>query len=181
MPIAFICRIRRSSPLRSVGDSLLLNDGRLRVEAIEVDRRTASVTKVIFGGMLSDRKGLNLPDTVVPDSGAHRQRTAPISISPANLGVDWIALSFVQRPDDVAEARKLIAGRAGVMAKIEKPSALHDTWRNPRDFRLRSWWRAAISASNCRSKPCRRARSRSPARRARPAGRSSSPPRCSNR
>jgi len=105
-----------------VGDSLLLNDGRLRVEAIEVSPQRI-VTRVIFGGTLSDRKGLNLPDTVVPIPALTDKDRSDLDFA-ANLGVDWIALSFVQRPDDVAEARKLIAGRAGVMAKIEKPSAL---------------------------------------------------------
>ena len=105
-----------------VGDSLLLNDGRLRVEAIEVSPQRI-VTQVIFGGMLSDRKGLNLPDTVVPIPALTEKDRSDLDFA-ANLGVDWIALSFVQRPEDVAEARKLIRGRAGVMAKIEKPSAL---------------------------------------------------------
>ena len=105
-----------------VGDSLLLNDGRLRVEAIEVSPHRI-VTRVVFGGTLSDRKGLNLPDTVVPIPALTEKDRSDLDYA-ANLGVDWIALSFVQRPDDVAEARKLIAGRAGVMAKIEKPSAL---------------------------------------------------------
>ncbi|MBL8893997.1 MAG: pyruvate kinase [Rhizobiales bacterium] len=105
-----------------VGDSLLLNDGRLRVEAIEVSPQRI-VTRVIFGGTLSDRKGLNLPDTVVPIPALTEKDRSDLDFA-ANLGVDWIALSFVQRPEDVAEARKLIRGRAGVMAKIEKPSAL---------------------------------------------------------
>ncbi|MFO0990968.1 MAG: pyruvate kinase [Hyphomicrobiales bacterium] len=105
-----------------VGDSLLLNDGRLRVEAVEVSPQRI-VTKVIFGGTLSDRKGLNLPDTVVPIPALTEKDRSDLDFA-ANLGVDWIALSFVQRPEDVAEARKLIRGRAGVMAKIEKPSAL---------------------------------------------------------
>ncbi|MBL8907269.1 MAG: pyruvate kinase [Rhizobiales bacterium] len=104
------------------GDSLLLNDGRLRVEAVEVSPQRI-VTRVIFGGTLSDRKGLNLPDTVVPIPALTEKDRSDLDCA-ANLGVDWIALSFVQRPEDVAEARKLVRGRAGVMAKIEKPSAL---------------------------------------------------------
>ena len=105
------------------GDNLLLNDGRLRVEIItaESDRLT---TRVIFGGTLSDRKGVNLPDTVIPIPALTAKDRSDLEAA-AEAGVDWIALSFVQRPDDVAEARKLIAGRAGVMAKIEKPAALH--------------------------------------------------------
>jgi pyruvate kinase len=105
-----------------VGDSLLLNDGRLRVEITTAtsDRLT---TRVIFGGDLSDRKGVNLPDTVIPIPALTQKDRADLEAA-ATIGVDWIALSFVQRAEDVAEARKLVAGRAGVMAKIEKPSAL---------------------------------------------------------
>ncbi len=78
---------------------------------------------MIFGGTLSDRKGVNLPDTVIPIPALTEKDRADLEAA-ASVGVDWIALSFVQRADDVAEARKLIAGRAGVMAKIEKPAAL---------------------------------------------------------
>ena len=105
-----------------VGDNLLLNDGRLRVEIVKAEP-TKLTTKVIFGGVLSDRKGVNLPDTVIPIPALTEKDRADLEAA-ASVGVDWIALSFVQRADDVAEARKLIAGRAGVMAKIEKPAAL---------------------------------------------------------
>ena len=104
------------------GDNLLLNDGRLRVEIIAAEPKKLT-TKVIFGGALSDRKGVNLPDTVIPIPALTEKDRADLEAA-ASIGVDWIALSFVQRADDVAEARKLIAGRAGVMAKIEKPAAL---------------------------------------------------------
>lgn len=105
------------------GDNLLLNDGRLRVEIIKAEPQRLT-TRVIFGGTLSDRKGVNLPDTVIPIPALTPKDRADLEAA-ASVGVDWIALSFVQRADDVAEARKLIAGRAGVMAKIEKPAALH--------------------------------------------------------
>jgi len=104
------------------GDSLLLNDGRLRVEITKAEPNKLT-TRVIYGGTISDRKGMNLPDTVIPIPALTEKDRADLEAA-ANVGVDWIALSFVQRPDDVAEARKLIRGRAGVMAKIEKPSAL---------------------------------------------------------
>jgi pyruvate kinase len=104
------------------GDNLLLNDGRVRLEVLEVSPERI-VTRVIFGGVLSDRKGLNLPDTILPIPALTEKDRADLDVA-ANLGVDWIALSFVQRPEDVAEGRKLVAGRAGVMAKIEKPAAL---------------------------------------------------------
>ncbi len=105
------------------GDNLLVNDGRLRVEITDV-KPDRMVTTVVFGGTLSDQKGLNLPDTILPIPALTDKDRADLDLA-AHIGVDWIALSFVQRPDDVAEARKLIAGRAGVMAKIEKPSAVN--------------------------------------------------------
>jgi len=105
------------------GDTLLLNDGRLRVEIFEAFPRRL-LTRVIFGGTVSDRKGVNLPDTVIPIPALTEKDRADLEAA-AEAGVDWIALSFVQRPADVAEARKLVAGRAGVMAKIEKPAALN--------------------------------------------------------
>jgi pyruvate kinase len=105
-----------------VGDFLLLNDGRLRVEITSVSP-TRIDTIIIFGGTLSNRKGVNLPNTLLPIPALTEKDRADLEAA-ASVGVDWIALSFVQRPEDVAEARVLIAGRAGVMAKIEKPSAL---------------------------------------------------------
>ena len=105
-----------------VGDFLLLNDGRLRVEITGVSPSRID-TVIIFGGTLSNRKGVNLPNTLLPIPALTEKDRADLEAA-ASIGVDWIALSFVQRPEDVAEARALIAGRAGVMAKIEKPSAL---------------------------------------------------------
>lgn len=105
-----------------VGDFLLLNDGRLRVEITSVSPRRID-SAIIFGGTLSNRKGVNLPNTLLPIPALTEKDRADLEAA-ASIGVDWIALSFVQRPEDVAEARALIAGRAGVMAKIEKPSAL---------------------------------------------------------
>ena len=105
-----------------VGDFLLLNDGRLRVEITGVSPSRIDTT-IIFGGTLSNRKGVNLPNTLLPIPALTEKDRADLEAA-ASVGVDWIALSFVQRPEDVSEARVLIAGRAGVMAKIEKPSAL---------------------------------------------------------
>ncbi len=104
------------------GDNLLLNDGRLRVEIVKAAASRLE-TRVVFGGTLSDRKGVNLPDTVIPIPALTEKDRADLEAA-ASVGVDWIALSFVQRPEDVAEAQKLVRGRAGIMAKIEKPSAL---------------------------------------------------------
>ena len=105
-----------------VGDFLLLNDGRLRVEITSVAASKIETT-IIFGGTLSNRKGVNLPNTLLPIPALTDKDRADLEAA-ASIGVDWIALSFVQRPEDVIEARELIKGRAGVMAKIEKPSAL---------------------------------------------------------
>ncbi len=106
------------------GDFLLLNDGRLRVEVTRVSD-DAITTQVIFGGELSARKGVNLPDTVVPLAALTEKDRADLEYA-CDLGVDWIALSFVQRPDDVAEGRKMVRGRAGLMVKMEKPAALKE-------------------------------------------------------
>ena len=105
-----------------LGENLLLNDGRMRVQIIKIAPERLETT-VIYGGTLSDRKGVNLPDTLLPIAALTEKDRADLEAA-ASLGVDWIALSFVQRAEDVAEAQRLVKGRAGVMAKIEKPSAL---------------------------------------------------------
>ena len=106
------------------GDHLLLNDGRVRLE-ITAAKPGRIETSVIFGGELSARKGVNLPDTIVPLAALTEKDRADLEYA-CDLGIDWIAMSFVQRPEDVAEGRKLVRGRAGVMAKIEKPAALKE-------------------------------------------------------
>jgi len=105
-----------------VGARLLLDDGKivLRVVAMTPD---AVETRVEVGGMLSDRKGLNVPDVVIPVGAMTAKDRADLAFA-LDQNVDWIALSFVQRPEDLAEARKLIQGRAALLAKIEKPAAL---------------------------------------------------------
>ena len=104
------------------GRTLLLDDGkvRLRVEEATPDHAVATV---MVGDRLSNNKGVNLPDTVLPIRALTAKDLSDLEQA-VNLGVDWIALSFVQRPDDLLEARKAIGGRAGLLAKIEKPSAL---------------------------------------------------------
>ncbi|WP_137388213.1 pyruvate kinase [Rhodoligotrophos defluvii] len=104
------------------GDMLLLNDGRLKVQ-VESATPERIVTRVVHGGSLSDRKGISLPDTTLPVSAMTEKDRADLDHA-INIGVDWVALSFVQRPEDVAEAKKMARGRALVMAKLEKPSAL---------------------------------------------------------
>ena len=77
----------------------------------------------INGGGLSDRKGVNVPNAVLPISALTPKDHADLSFG-IELGFDWVALSFVQRPEDIAEARRLIAGRSSILAKIEKPAAI---------------------------------------------------------
>src|SRR5262245_32626617 len=104
------------------GIDLLLDDGkrRLRVERCGED---FAETTVITGGRLSDRKGVNVPGAILPISAMTEKDRIDLQFG-LDLGVDWVALSFVQRPEDVAEARKLIAGRAAVLIKLEKPAAI---------------------------------------------------------
>ena len=104
------------------GHALLLDDGKVRLIAEETSKEHA-VTRVVVGGKMSDRKGVSLPDTDLPVSAMTPKDRADLEAALVT-GVDWIALSFVQRADDVLEAKKMIRGRAAVMAKIEKPQAI---------------------------------------------------------
>ena len=101
---------------------LLLDDGKLvlRVEEVSRDR---IVTRIEVGGRLSNSKGLNVPDVVLPLAAMTEKDQSDLAFA-CEAGVDWIALSFVQRPEDLAEARRMIAGRAALLAKIEKPAAV---------------------------------------------------------
>ncbi len=101
---------------------LLIDDGKLRLQTIETSP-THALCKVLVGGVISNRKGVNVPGTVLPISALTEKDRRDLAFA-LELGVDWVALSFVQRPDDIAEAKKLILGRAGVCAKLEKPSAI---------------------------------------------------------
>jgi len=106
----------------SAGQSLLLDDGRIRLEVLASDAG-AIRTRVVNGGVLSDRKGVNVPDAVLPIPALTTKDKADLEFA-LGLGVDWIALSFVQLPDDVVQAKALVQGRAGVLSKLEKPAAL---------------------------------------------------------
>jgi pyruvate kinase len=104
------------------GMSLLLDDGRLRLK-VTAKQADAVITEVIAGGELSDRKGVNVPEAVLQLSPLTEKDRRDLTFG-LELGVDWVALSFVQRPEDIVEARQLIGERAFLMAKIEKPSAV---------------------------------------------------------
>src|SRR5215472_17037829 len=104
------------------GCELLLDDCNVRLK-VETHGNDFADTVVVAGSTLSDRKGVNVPDRVRPVSSLTPKDRSDMAFA-LKIGVDWIALSFVQRPDDVAEARKLIAGRAAVLVKLEKPAAV---------------------------------------------------------
>jgi pyruvate kinase len=104
------------------GHTLLLDDGKLRMSVKEAEAGTITA-EVIVGGPLASRKGVSLPDTVLPLSAMTDKDRRDLEQA-VNLGADWIGLSFVQRGDDVAEARKLSRGRVAIMTKMEKPAAV---------------------------------------------------------
>jgi len=105
------------------GENLLLNDGRIRLEVVSANPRTIE-TRVVFGGVLSARKGVNLPDTIIPLTPLTEKDLADLDYA-LTLDIDWVALSFVQLPSDITQARAIIGGKAGIMVKVEKPSALN--------------------------------------------------------
>jgi pyruvate kinase len=105
------------------GHRLLLDDGKVRLVATEVTADRI-LTRVEVGGKLSDRKGVSLPDTTVPFSALAEKDRSDLEAA-LDAGIDWVGLSFIQRPEDIAEAKKITRGRAAVMAKIEKPQAVH--------------------------------------------------------
>lgn len=104
------------------GQRLLIDDGKI-VLLVKSTSSESIETEILVGGQLSSNKGLNVPDTVVPMAALTDKDRRDLDFA-LDAGADWIALSFVQRPEDVAEARRLISGRAALLAKIEKPKAL---------------------------------------------------------
>jgi pyruvate kinase len=104
------------------GHHLLIDDGRVRVAVTGIGSDHIDA-EVVIGGVISNRKGVNLPGTVLDLSPLTDKDRADLAFG-LDLGVDWVALSFVQKPGDLIEARGLIGDRAGLVAKVEKPSAL---------------------------------------------------------
>jgi pyruvate kinase len=104
------------------GTDLLLDDGRLRLRVEQFGADFAQ-TRVINGGPLSDRKGVNVPGVVLPLSALTEKDRIDLAYG-LRLGVDWVALSFVQRPEDIIEVRAMVDGRAAIVAKLEKPAAI---------------------------------------------------------
>ena len=106
------------------GHALLLDDGKLRMRVVSKTDNVI-VTTVEVGVILASRKGISLPDSLLAFGALTDKDKADLDFI-VNLGVDWLALSFVQRWEDVAEAAKLVQKRCAIMAKIEKPAALND-------------------------------------------------------
>ncbi|WP_026060434.1 pyruvate kinase [Pseudaminobacter salicylatoxidans] len=104
------------------GHRLLIDDGKLELTAVTCDGKSIVCT-VVAGNGISDRKGVSLPDTELPMGALTEKDRADLDAALA-AGVDWIGLSFIQRPEDLAEARKIARGRALLMSKIEKPQAV---------------------------------------------------------
>ncbi|MCZ6763505.1 MAG: pyruvate kinase [Alphaproteobacteria bacterium] len=104
------------------GSEILIDDGRVRLSVVATHDDHIE-TKVKLGGPVSDHKGVNLPGTVLGLSPLTAKDRKDLTFS-LDMGCDWVGLSFVQRAEDIAEARRLIGGRARIMAKLEKPSAI---------------------------------------------------------
>ncbi len=104
------------------GHTLLIDDGKVRLTVTEAGPKRL-ITRVEVGGRLSDRKGVSLPDTTIPLPALAEKDRSDLEAA-LNTGIDWVALSFIQRPEDIADAKKVTRGRAAVMAKIEKPQAV---------------------------------------------------------
>ncbi len=106
------------------GMLLLLDDGRVRLRVGKRSDEWAEVT-VESGSKLSDRKGVAVPEAVIPVSALTPKDREDLAFA-LRMGVDWVALSFVQKPEDMAELKRIVNGQAACLAKIEKPAALAD-------------------------------------------------------
>lgn len=106
-----------------VGHRLLIDDGKLHLRAEQADGKKIVCT-VVAGTKISDRKGVSLPDTLLGVGALTEKDRADLDAVLATGSVDWVALSFIQRPEDLAEVRKVARGRVGIMSKIEKPQAI---------------------------------------------------------
>ena len=106
----------------TAGSRVLVDDGKIRLQVVEADEGRI-VTEVKVGGRISNHKGVNVPDVLVPIPALTDKDRSDLEFA-LEQGADWIALSFVQRPEDVAEARALIGDKAALLAKIEKPQAI---------------------------------------------------------
>ena len=104
------------------GSKVLVNDGKIKLVVKEVSENFVS-TEVLVGGIISDKKGINVPDQLLPLSAISKKDLSDLEFV-CNLGIEWLGLSFVQRAKDIKEAKKIVRGRAAILSKIEKPSAV---------------------------------------------------------
>ena len=105
-----------------MGDKLLIDDGKVALEVRKASEKKIECT-VLNDGIISDKKGVNCPDSILDLAPLTEKDKKDLEFV-CSLGVDWIGLSFVQRAKDVDDVKKLLSGRAGIIAKIEKPSAV---------------------------------------------------------
>jgi pyruvate kinase len=106
----------------TVGAQLLINDGKIRLKVIEFDEFKA-VTEIMVGGEISGNKGVNVPDLYLPISPLTKKDRRDLTYA-LSLGVDWVAISFVQKGSDMIELREIVGNKVAIMAKLEKPSAI---------------------------------------------------------
>ncbi|MFT4601841.1 MAG: pyruvate kinase, partial [Arenicella sp.] len=112
----------------SVGDFLLMDDGKLKLEVLSTDGESNVVTKIIHGGILSSKKGVNLPNTKISMPSLTEKDKKDLDFA-LELDVDWVGLSFVRNARDIIELKHIISSKkkhAKVIAKIEKPEAIED-------------------------------------------------------
>ena len=105
------------------GSTLLVNDGKVKLTVEDCSKNHATCS-VVEGGEISNHKGVNVPDVVLPLAALSKKDRDDLEFA-CQLGVDWLALSFVQKPEDIQQARSLVKGRASIMTKVEKPSAVN--------------------------------------------------------
>lgn len=108
----------------AAGQNLLLDDGKIRL-SVESNKDNRIITRVTTGGKISNRKGVNVPDAILPIPAMTAKDLVDLEFA-LSLGVDWVALSFVQQVSDIEDARKIIGDRALIQSKIEKPAAMLD-------------------------------------------------------
>ena len=106
------------------GDKLLIDDGKVALEVRKASEVSIECT-VLNNGIISDKKGVNCPDSILDLAPLTEKDKKDLKFA-CTLGVDWIGLSFVQRAKDVDDVKKLLNGKAGIIAKIEKPAAVEE-------------------------------------------------------
>ena len=158
--------------------ALLIDDGKVRLRLLrKADTFAEAIVEV--AGEIKDRKGVNMPDTLLPMSAMTPKDRADLDAA-LELGVDWIALSFVQRPEDVAELKKIVAGPRRRAGQDRKAQGAGLAGRHPGTGRCADGGARRSGRGNAAGSGCRACRSRSPAPPARPASRWWWRPRCWN-